>query len=47
VEPSSIPGQEDLPPFQDETDVVLGNDADVSSGGEEEEEKLFGENFEA
>ena len=46
VEPSSSPSQEDLPPFQDETDMVLGNDADVPVEEEEEGEELFGENFE-
>jgi len=47
MEPSSSPGWEDLPPFQDETDMVLGNDADVPAEEEEEGEELFGENFEA
>ena len=46
MEPSSSPGREDLPPFQDETDAVLGNDANVPAE-EEEGEELFGENFEA
>ena len=44
--PPVVPGQEDLPPFQDETDVVLSNDADVPAEEEEEGEELFGENFE-
>ena len=30
------------PPFQDETDAVLGNDADVPTEEEEEGEELFG-----
>ena len=47
MEPSSSPGREDLPPFQDETDAVLGNDANVPAEEEEEGEELFGENFEA
>ena len=47
VDPFSSPGRDDLPPFQDETDAVLGNDADVPAEEEGEGEELFGENFEA
>ena len=39
---TSSPGR-DLPPFEDETDAVLGND-DV--GEEEEGEELFGDRME-
>ena len=47
MDPFSSPGRDDLPPFQDETDAVLGNDADVPAEEEGEGEELFGENFEA
>ena len=41
VEPSSPGG----PQFEDEADLLLGNDAD-DLGEEEEGEELFGDNFE-
>ena len=42
VEPSSP----NHPTFEDETDVLLGNDGDVPAEDEEEGEELFGDNFE-
>ena len=42
VEPSSP----NHPAFEDETDVLLGNDGDVPPEDEEEGEELFGDNFE-
>ena len=42
VEPSS-PSH---PAFEDETDVLLGNDVDVPPEDEEDGEELFGDNFE-
>ena len=47
VDPFSSPGRDDLPPFQDETDVLLGNEAGTPEEEEEEGEELFGDNFEA
>ncbi len=42
AEPSSPPG----PEFEDERDVLLGNDGDAPAEDEEEGEELFGDNFE-
>lgn len=48
VDPFSSPGRDDLPPFQDETDALLGNEGGSPEEEEEEEgEELFGDNFEA
>jgi len=42
---TSSPGRDDLAPFEDETDALLGNDApDEEEEGEGEE--LFGDNME-
>ncbi|XP_047122833.1 DNA replication licensing factor mcm2 [Hydra vulgaris] len=41
---TSSPGRDDLAPFEDETDVLLGNDPNEEEEGEGEE--LFGENME-
>ena len=47
VDPFSSPGRDDLPPFQDETDALLGNEGGSPEEEEEEEgEELFGDNFE-
>ena len=45
MDPSSDPAHQDLAPFEDETDALLGNDGDMEE--EEEGEELFGDNFEA
>lgn len=47
LEPPSSPGR-DMPPFQDETDALLGEDEGPVDGEEDEEEgeDLFGENIE-
>ena len=42
VEPSSP----NHPTFEDETDVLLGNDGDIPPEDEEDGEELFGDNFE-
>ena len=47
VDPFSSPGRDDLPPFQDETDALLGNEGGSPEEEEEEGEELFGDNFEA
>ena len=41
---TSSPGRDDLAPFEDETDALLGNDAPNEEEGEGEE--LFGDNME-
>ena len=41
---TSSPGRDDMAPFDDETDALLGNDINEEEEGEGEE--LFGDNME-
>ena len=41
---TSSPGRDDLAPFEDETDAILGED--VAGEDEGEGEELFGDNME-
>ena len=43
---TSSPGRDDLAPFEDETDVLLGNDVSGNDEEEGEGEELFGDNME-
>ena len=43
---TSSPGRDDLAPFEDETDALLGNEASGNENEEGEGEELFGDNME-